>query len=88
MTDLDDKLKNLNKKITSNKTKLVLTENKLNDLSKKLEAILTKGLTKDLINEYKIPNGTKYFSLGIFQNYVAFLPAKKYINYCNTTTQI
>ena len=31
----DDKLKNLNKKFTSNKTKHVLIENKLNELSKK-----------------------------------------------------
>ena len=49
-TDFDDKLKNLNEKITSNKTKHVLVANELNELSKKIEAISTKGLTKDLIN--------------------------------------
>ena len=32
--------------------------------------MLTKGLTKDLINGYKILNDTKYFSSGIFQNYL------------------
>ena len=36
----------------------------------------TKGLTKDLINGYKILNGAKYFSSGIFQNYLVFIPAK------------
>ena len=40
----------------------------------------TKGLTKDLINEYKILNGAKYFSLGRFQNYLVFLPAKNTLN--------
>ena len=34
-----------------------------------------KGLTKDLINEYNIVNGAKYFSSGIFQNYLGFIPA-------------
>ena len=32
---------------------------------KKVEEISTKGLTKDLINEYKILNSVKYF----FQEY-------------------
>ena len=41
-TDFDDKLKNLNKKVTSNKTKYVFDENELNELSKKAEAISTK----------------------------------------------
>ena len=36
-TDFDDKLKNLNKNVTSNKTKHRLVENKLNELSKKLK---------------------------------------------------
>ena len=38
MTDFDNQVKN----VTSNK-------NELNELSKKVKAILTKGLTKDLI---------------------------------------
>ena len=33
-TDFHDKLKSLNKKITSNKTKYLLVENELNELSK------------------------------------------------------
>ena len=36
-TDFDDKLKNLNKKVTSNKAKHVLVENELNEQSKKLK---------------------------------------------------
>ena len=55
---------------------------------KKVKAILTKGLTKDLINGYKIFNGARYFFSGIFQNYLVFIPAKKYIKYFNGTTQI
>ena len=42
--------------VTSNKTKHVLVENELNKLSKKVKAISTKGLTKDLMNGYKILN--------------------------------
>ena len=52
-TDFDNKLKNLNK-------------NELNKLSKKVKAILTKGLTKDLINKFSILNGARCFSSGIF----------------------
>ena len=48
----------------------------------------TKGLTKNLINRYKILNGTKYFSSGIFQIYLVFIPAKKYIKYFSGTTRI
>ena len=40
---------------------------------------LTKGLTKDLINKFSILNGANIFSLGIFQNYLLFIPAKTYI---------
>ena len=58
MTDLDNKLKD----VTSNK-------NKINRLLKKVKAISTKRLTKNLINKFSILNGAKYFSLGIFQNY-------------------
>ena len=64
--DLDNKLKD----VTSNK-------NELNELSKKIKVISTKGLTKDLINKFSILNGAKYFSLGIFQNSLVFLPVKK-----------
>ena len=55
---------------------------------KKVEAISTKGLTKDLINKFSIYNGAKYFSLEAFQNYLVFIPAKKYIKYFSGTTRI
>ena len=41
-----------------------------------------------MINGYKILNGAKYFSWGIFQNYLVFMPAKKYIKYFSGTTRI
>ena len=50
MTDFDNKLKD----VTSNK-------NELNELSKKVKSISTKGLTKDLIDKFSILNGAKYF---------------------------
>ena len=61
-TDFDNKLKNL----TSNK-------NELNELSKRVRAISTKRLTKDLIDKLSILNGAKYFSSGMFQNYGLFI---------------
>ena len=60
----------------------------LNKLSKTVKAISAKGLTKDLINKFSILNGANYFSLGIFQNFLVFIPAKKYINYFSGTTWI
>ena len=50
---------------------------------KNVKAISTKELTKDLINKSGILNGAKYFSSGIFQNDLVFIPAKKYIRYSN-----
>ena len=87
-TDFDDQLKHLNKKFTSYKIKHVLIENELSELSEKVKAISTKGLTKDLINKFSILNGAKYFSSGIFQSYLVFIPAIKYINYVSGTTRI
>ena len=55
---------------------------------KNVKAISTKELTKDLINKFSILNGVKYFSLGIFQNYLVFITAKKYIKYFSGTTRI
>ena len=49
-------MKNLNKKFNSIKEKHVLVENELNELSKKVEVIVTNGITKDLIIGYKILN--------------------------------
>ena len=51
ITAVDNKLKN----VTSNK-------NEINELSKKVKAISTKGLTKDLINKFSILHEAKYFS--------------------------
>ena len=45
-------------------------------------------LAKDLINKFSILNGSKYFSLEIFQNYLVFMPAKTYIKYFSITTPI
>ena len=87
-TNFGDKLKHLNKKITSNKRKNVLIENEFNELSEKVKAMPTKGLTKDLINRYSILNGAKYFYSGILQNYLIFIPAKKYIKCFSGTTRI
>ena len=41
-----------------------------------------------MINKFSIFNGAKYFSLGIFQNYLVFIPAKKYIKCFSVTTRI
>ena len=41
-----------------------------------------------MINNFSILNETKYFSSGIFQNYLVFIPAKIYIKYFIGTTQI
>ena len=75
--DFDNKLKH----ITSN-------ESELNELSNKVKAISTKGLTKGLIKKFSILNGAKYFSSGTFQNYLVFIPIKKYIKYFSGTTRI
>ena len=76
-TDFDNELKD----VTSN-------INELNELSKKVKAISTKGLTKDLINKSSILNREKYFSSRLFKNYLVFIPAKKYIKYFSDTTWI
>ena len=47
-----------------------------------------KGFTKDLINKFSILNGAKYFTSEIFQNYLVFIPAKKYIKSFGGTTRI
>ena len=41
---------------------------KLNKLSKQVQVISVKRLTKDLINKFSILNIAKQFSLGIFEN--------------------
>ena len=87
-TDFDNKLKQINKKVTSNKTKHVLVENKLDELSEKVEVISTKRLTKDLINGYSILKEAKYFSSGVFQIYLVFISDNKYIEFFSGIHQI
>ena len=41
-----------------------------------------------MTNKFGILNGEKYFSSRIFQNYLIFIPAKKYIKYFSATTRI
>ena len=41
-----------------------------------------------MIDKFSILNGAKYFSSGIFQNYLVFIPAIKHIKYFHDTTQI
>ena len=41
-----------------------------------------------MIDKSSIINGAKYFSLGIFENYLVFIPAKKYIKYFTSTIQV
>ena len=55
---------------------------------KKVKAIPTKRLTKDLINKFSILNEGKYFSSGTFQNYLIFIPAKKNTKYFSVTARI
>ena len=38
--------------------------------------------------KFSILNEAKYFSSGIFQNYLVFIPAKKWIKYFSGTTRI
>ena len=64
-----------------------LNKNKLNEISEKVKGRSTKRLTKDLMNKFSILNEAKYFSSGIFQNYLVFIPAKKYIKYFSDTTR-
>ena len=83
-TDFDNKLLSFNKRINSN----VPFENKLNELSKKVEAISTKRLTKHLMNGYKILNGAKYFSPGTLQNHLIYLSYKKYFRFFTNPSKV
>ena len=64
-----------------------MNRNELNELLKKVKATSTR-LTKDLINKFSILNRAKYVFSGLFQNYLIFMPAKKYIKYFSGTTWI
>ena len=65
---------NKQKNVTSNK----------NEFNKRIN----KRFDKDLINKFITLNGAKYFSSGIFQNYLVCIPAKKYIKYFSNITRI
>ena len=41
-----------------------------------------------MINKFSILNEAKYFSSGILQNYLVFIPAKKDISYFSDTTRV
>ena len=56
--------------------------------SQKGKAISTKALAKDLIDIFSILNRAKYFLSGKFQNYLVYMPAKKYIKHFSGTTGI
>ena len=64
-TDFDDKLKNLNKNVTSNKTKHVEAEKKLTDLRNKVTEISEKGYNFLLDRMYFTGNDG-------YQNFLAF----------------
>ena len=87
-TYFDEKLRKINNKVNSSKTKHVDSKKDLNDhitsyiklinnLSGKFKLISTRGFTKDLINWYSILNGAKYFVEDVSQNYFVFKPVFK-----------
>ena len=47
-----------------------------------------KRLAKNFIDKFSIPTSSKHFSSGLFQNYLEFIPAKKYIKYFSDSTWI
>ena len=57
----------------SNLNYVTSDKNELNEISEKFKARSTKGFKKDLINKFRILNEAKYFSLGIFENYLVFV---------------
>ena len=59
-TNFDDKLINLNKIATLDKTVHSPIQDELNEVSVKVELTSTYGFTKDLINKYSILSGEKY----------------------------
>ena len=76
-----NELTRINERINSNKIKHVLVENESSELSKNVEAISTKGLTKDLKNGYKILNGARYFSSGILQSHLIYFLYKRVLSW-------
>ena len=66
-TKFDDKLKNVNKTITSNKIKHVKPKKKLNDLAENVKIISTKGHNFLLARMYILGNNG-------YQNFLVFVP--------------
>ena len=63
MASQSDSANFVNKTDFNNKLKDVMSnKNELNELSKKIKEISTKGLTKDLIDRFSIINKAKLFS--------------------------
>ena len=75
-------------KMKSNSVKKTDNNTKITEIEKKIKSISTKGLTKDLIDKFSIVNGAKYFSSGMFQNYLVFIPAIKYIKHFSGTIRV
>ena len=49
-----------------------MVENKLNELSERVELISTKGFIKSLIYKYRIPNSGEYFGVNGLENYSVY----------------
>ena len=69
----DEKLINVYKKVTLNKTRHVEVK-KIDDLSEEVKLISTKVLTKDFINKSSVLDSGKCFSLDGSQNYLVSQP--------------
>ena len=72
--------------ITNFVKKTDLNKNELKELSKKVKAIPTKGLTNDLINLVFLMEYSIVFK--VIQPLVGHVPAKKYTKYFSGTTLI
>ena len=95
-TDFDEKLSKINNRVTSNKTRHIESEKKLNDHKTyhtkvtsdplgEVKLIPTERLTIDLINGYSFLNGGKYYFEEVSQNYLVFQPV---LNYFKTYSDI
>ena len=74
---LHKSLINIDEEFGSNKAKQTEVKTKLEDLEKNVKLIITKGLTENLINEFSILNGAKYFSSDGLQKYLVFISARR-----------
>ena len=55
---------------------------------KKVEAISTKGLTKNLMNKCKVLDCAKYCFSGILQNYLVLISSNKDFKFFSSATEI